>query len=354
MYKFKKDKPYLLQAARPFGESEELGLPPLEDPDGLGRTVKWVRLMKGPVLHYYGDEIELSEEYLALLVANTVKQNGPDYRTPLIRQHEPNGEREGELFTFLVHPEGDVFSLFTGVVFLDKPEEASEKIESGKWSSVSVGIWESQDSISGIWRCIIAELSLVSAPHINDAKILNTKGGKKMTADEIRALIAEGIAAALAKDGDEEEEEEEKVAAADDDGVAEDAEEEEDIVGLAAENVRLRAKIAASEVTANKAKFAKNYPIGNAIMITKENQALLFAIADSDHKAWNTAMKASVVAPKQSTQGIEAPNGWDTEVAGGDVPVNSGKILAGDVGALVKKHGRDHVLALIAAENKEG
>ena len=338
MGKFKKSQPLVLRAARPVGESELLGLPAIEDPDGLDRVVRWVRIMRGPILYYHGWEIEISKEYLDLLVANSIKAAGPDYRPPLLRVHEDVGEREGEIFSYAVIEEPDqpdgVWSCFVAVVFFDEPETVLEKIESGKWSSVSVGIWETQSSVDGIYRESINEVSLVAMPHINEARILNSKGEPSMDPKELAAALV----AALMEAGMVPSKEEEVEAAEESDSDAEDAEVEEEVIAecdepeaLAAAKRRvaeLEAQILAGKEadarSESRKAFDKAYPDGMVIELSAANRDALFQLALSNKAQFDAFINATEpVELKQQAQVetdvIEIPNQWGEIVASGSV-----------------------------------
>lgn len=339
MPRFSKDKPIYCKAARPIGESAELGLPEVQDPDGLGRVVKWVRLLKGPELHYYGMVYDLSKEYMELLVANTLRGNGPDYRTPLIRQHEPDGDRLGDFFQYAVIQEpGDaegVYSLHGACVFLEDVEDVERKVRQGVWSSVSVGIWETEDYRDGKWREMLNEVSLVSMPHVTDARILNSKsGGQKMDPKEfaaamVAAMVEAGLvsAAPAPSEGEEEEviEEEEEQSPLE-------AEGDHDKMAasrLERENAKLRAALAANEAKRLKAEsakvFAGAFPVGTLFEVTDANAALLFEVACSNQEAWKAfvgacePVKAAAAPTPAKSEDITIPNDWGKIVASGEV-----------------------------------
>lgn len=335
-WKFQKGKPVFQKDVKLAlaTSAVEAGLPEPVDPDGKGRVTKWVRMMRGPSLYYYGWKMDLSKEYFDFLVANTVTQNGENYRTPLIRQHEPTGDRFGEIVDFAVLDEqGDgIWSLFACVVFLEDADMVTDKINRGIWSSVSVGIWESEDSTDGAYRECINELSLVSMPHINDAKIVASKNGKgKLDMDEETLALA--IASALKALGIGVEDEPVEDEPVEDEGVA--AEDHEDNVGVAAGRriERLQAELAAKTAELAKAEselsgltlasmrtsFDATYADGMALIVTSENREALFALASQNLEAWNNFVSKCHEAPKveasstpepASTQTIEIPNEW--------------------------------------------
>lgn len=115
------------------------------------------------------------------------------YTPPVLRQHQMNGEREGDIIK-LYH---DGTSLFATVRWCE-PEKAKENIKSGRWKYVSGGFWSFTDDKGREYDFGLIEVSLASIPHITKtvdggARILNSiiPDSQKALAEKISPYLTD-------------------------------------------------------------------------------------------------------------------------------------------------------------------
>lgn len=146
-----------------------MGLPPLEQfEDGSGRHLSWVFCIGAPGLHYHGEWIDVDDAWIDERLAHWGLLTAGGYEPPVIREHEPNGERAGSLVALhrYMAPEGP--SLAAAVRW--SLPDAKEKIERGEIRYFSPGIMALEHSDTGQILYTIRELSMTSCPHQKGAK----------------------------------------------------------------------------------------------------------------------------------------------------------------------------------------
>lgn len=204
--------------------------------DPLGRYVAWVWVLGEGDLHYSDPQgqarvAELTTRDLQSYI-NTFEQMGQEgYAPPVLREHSPNGEREGDVLDLVLVddlPQAPGKRSLAAAVALADPE-AQAKIASGRLKYVSPKLGTITLTHSGQSLAGILEVSLVSAPaqKLGTTHVLagettmdpkTTPAGtapatpvKAQLAEfsaeqvaQLKILIAEGIAAAKAGEKTEE------------------------------------------------------------------------------------------------------------------------------------------------------
>lgn len=146
-----------------------MGLPPLEQfEDGSGRHLSWVFCIGAPGLHYHGEWIDVDDAWIDERLAHWALLTAGGYEPPVIREHEPNGERAGSLVALrrYMAPEGPSIAAAVRWAIPD----AREKIERGEIRYFSPGIMALEHSDTGQILYTIRELSMTSCPHQKGAK----------------------------------------------------------------------------------------------------------------------------------------------------------------------------------------
>lgn len=146
-----------------------MGLPPLEQfEDGSGRHLSWVFCIGAPGLHYHGEWIDVDDAWIAERLAHWSLLTAGGYEPPVIREHEPNGERAGSLVALCRYmaPEGPSIAAAVRWAIPD----AREKIERGEIRYFSPGIMALEHSDTGEVLYTIRELSMTSCPHQKGAR----------------------------------------------------------------------------------------------------------------------------------------------------------------------------------------
>lgn len=146
-----------------------MGLPPLSQyEDHSGRHLSWIFCIGAPGLHYHGEWIDVDDAWIAERLAHYQLLTAGGYEPPVIREHEPNGERAGSIVALCRYmaPEGPSIAAAVRWALPD----AREKIERGEIRYFSPGIMALEHSDSGQILYTIRELSLTSCPHQKGAK----------------------------------------------------------------------------------------------------------------------------------------------------------------------------------------
>lgn len=142
----------------------QLGLPPLSDyEDGRGGHLSWIFCIGAPGLWYQGEWIEVDQAWIDRCLADFEKLCVGGYHPPIIREHTPDGEREGDILSLVQYqaPEGASIAACVRWALPD----AEEKIRLGQIRYFSPGIAPVQHSDTGEIVYTIRELSMTSAPH---------------------------------------------------------------------------------------------------------------------------------------------------------------------------------------------
>lgn len=146
-----------------------MGLPPLSQyDDNSGRHLSWIFCIGAPGLFYHGEWIDVDDAWIAERLAHWALLTAGGYEPPVIREHEPNGERAGSIVALCRYmaPEGPSIA---AAVRWSLPD-AREKIERGEIRYFSPGIMALEHSDSGEMLYTIRELSMTSCPHQKGAK----------------------------------------------------------------------------------------------------------------------------------------------------------------------------------------
>jgi hypothetical protein len=141
-----------------------MGLPLLSQyEDGSGRHLSWIFCIGAPGLFYHGDWIDVDDAWIAERLDHFQLLTAGGYEPPVIREHEPNGERAGSIVALCRYmaPEGPSIA---AAVRWSLPD-AREKIERGEIRYFSPGIMALEHSDSGEVLYTIRELSMTSCPH---------------------------------------------------------------------------------------------------------------------------------------------------------------------------------------------
>lgn len=182
----------------------QFGLPPLSDyDDGRGGHLSWVFCIGAPGLWYQGEWIEVDQAWIDRCLADFEKLCVGGYHPPVIREHTPSGEREGDILSLVQYqaPEGASIAACVRWAIPD----AEEKIKRGQVRYFSPGIAPVQHSDTGEIVYTIRELSMTSAPHQKGATthiLAREVAVKEKTMNpELEALKAELEAKLAAQQG---------------------------------------------------------------------------------------------------------------------------------------------------------
>jgi Sec-independent protein translocase protein TatA len=166
-----------------------------EDPNSGKANESWVKLLPmGETIEYHGRTIELSQDYLRTLLAETRRLNayfdekasGTAYRQPVWREHTPRTERDGDVLDVKLADKQD----FNGVwVKLARTDETEEAIKAGKIKFVSAGIVPEYQVESGeTFGPVIREVSLTGDPFLKSIGAIQDTLGVQLSQDALTEL----------------------------------------------------------------------------------------------------------------------------------------------------------------------
>ena len=138
------------------------GLPPKPKDPG-GRLVRWVLLAQAPGFVYGGKEFEVDGDWLDERVSEYRQLLKGDYTAPLLREHDRDGERHGDILKLQRHTIDGKESLIAAVAFADP--EAEDKIKQGRIKYLSPAFGPIEDDRGRKFSFALREASLVAAPH---------------------------------------------------------------------------------------------------------------------------------------------------------------------------------------------
>lgn len=138
------------------------GLPPKPKDPG-GRLVRWVLLAQAPGFVYGGKEFAVDGAWLDERVSEYRQLLKGDYTAPLLREHDRDGERHGDILKLQRHKIGEKDSLIGAVAFADP--EAEAKIKQGRIKYLSPAFGPIEDDRGRKFSFALREASLVAAPH---------------------------------------------------------------------------------------------------------------------------------------------------------------------------------------------
>lgn len=138
------------------------GLPPKPKDPG-GRLVRWVLLAQAPGFVYKGSEFKVDGDWLDERVSEYRQLLKGDYTAPLLREHDRDGERHGDILKLQRHTIDGKDSLIAAVAFADP--EAEAKIKQGRIKYLSPAFGPVEDDRGRKFKFALREASLVAAPH---------------------------------------------------------------------------------------------------------------------------------------------------------------------------------------------
>ena len=138
------------------------GLPPKPKDPG-GRLVRWVLLAQAPGFVYRGEEFKVDGEWLDERVGEYRQLLKGDYTAPLLREHDRDGERHGDILKLQRHSIDGKDSLIAAVAFADP--DAEDKIKQGRIKYLSPAFGPVEDDRGRRFAFALREASLVAAPH---------------------------------------------------------------------------------------------------------------------------------------------------------------------------------------------
>ena len=138
------------------------GLPPKPKDPG-GRLVRWVLLAQAPGFVYRGEEFKVDGDWLDERVGEYRQLLKGDYTAPLLREHDRDGERHGDILKLQRHSIDGKDSLIAAVAFADP--DAEDKIKQGRIKYLSPAFGPVEDDRGRRFAFALREASLVAAPH---------------------------------------------------------------------------------------------------------------------------------------------------------------------------------------------
>jgi len=166
------------------------GLPVL---DGEGQR-NWIFVTGAPGFYYYGEEIEISEDWIdnAVQVYETMQRRG--YEAPVLAEHDSavtEGLRLGDVVRLMKAKVEGRWALVAEVRWA--MGDAHERIEAGQIRYFSPAISAIEDDETGsILEPVISELSVVAAPH-QKGSVTHVLAGETTVAEDEGETIEEAI-----------------------------------------------------------------------------------------------------------------------------------------------------------------
>lgn len=138
------------------------GLPPRPKDPG-GRLVKWVLLAQAPGFAYQGREYAVDADWIDARVKDYQRLTAADYTAPLLREHQRDGERHGDVLKLARFELDGRPALIAAVAFSDPA--ADDKIKRGMIKYLSPSFGPIEDDRGRKYDFALREASLVAAPH---------------------------------------------------------------------------------------------------------------------------------------------------------------------------------------------
>lgn len=230
--------------------------------DEFNRYVAWIFCFQEPGLFYKGQWIDFSQQSLEKIVREYKRMCKNGYKAPLIAQHKSEkGERLGDILEIKTDFIDKKLMILAAVAFNDPQAEEKIKNQTIKYFSPSIETICAED---GTEYTTITELSQVDRPYQKNAKthvlasetknnnnmgVKMTEEEKKALMDELKAMVAEMIAASKVEMEDAVEEAVEEVP-------VEEEKKEDEAVEMA-EVKKLKSEIEALRIKAFKAENPK-------------------------------------------------------------------------------------------------
>jgi hypothetical protein len=160
------------------------GLPPKPKDPG-GRLVRWVLLAQAPGFVYRGEEFKVDGDWLDERVGEYRQLLKGDYTAPLLREHDRDGERHGDILKLQRHSIDGKDSLIAAVAFADP--DAEDKIKQGRIKYLSPAFGPVEDDRGRRFAFALREASLVAAPHQKNMSPGDTHvlGGEHQEGDKV-------------------------------------------------------------------------------------------------------------------------------------------------------------------------
>lgn len=160
------------------------GLPPKPKDPG-GRLVRWVLLAQAPGFVYRGEEFKVDGDWLDERVGEYRQLLKGDYTAPLLREHDRDGERHGDILKLQRHSIDGKDSLIAAVAFADP--DAEDKIKQGRIKYLSPAFGPVEDDRGRRFAFALREASLVAAPHQKNMSPGDTHvlGGEQKEGDKV-------------------------------------------------------------------------------------------------------------------------------------------------------------------------
>lgn len=307
-------------------------LPP-KPADKDGRPVSWVLVLSTPGLWYTfkGEDqptwIPIDSEWIAHQVAEYSRYTEGGYTSPLLREHRFEGDRCGDVLQLAAwtDPADGKRKLIAAVAWALEDVEA--QIARGQLKYLSVGIHGVTDEQGRTFNQIVAELSIVAAPHqlsIDSGRGTHilagqsaaylppstppTDGAHPMTEEQMAALMAalekklmaamDSKLAAMQHDDDDKDDDDTPPAApgpmsqqtpSPDIKVPETPE----VLTSSVELAQALERIETLERERNRAIFDRNYPTGAVVVLSGELRDACFELSVAKPKVFHKLAKAA-------------------------------------------------------------
>ena len=125
--------------------------------------MRWVLLAQSPGFVYKGSEYKVDGDWLDERVSEYRQLLKGDYTAPLLREHDRDGERHGDILRLQRHTIDGKDSLIAAVAFADP--DAEDKIRQGRIKYLSPAFGPVEDDRGRKFSFALREASLVAAPH---------------------------------------------------------------------------------------------------------------------------------------------------------------------------------------------
>lgn len=271
----------------------ESTLPP-KPLDADGRYVAWVRVVQAGPLHYGGRVIQVDDAFLEAQLSQHESLTSDGYKPPVLREHTPNGEREGDVLALARTTVDGKDTLVAAVASSDPDFEAKVKARKIRYFSPSFASFEDERGIK--YELVLSELSLVSKPHQKGLGSTHVLAGETMDYKEEKPLEGPSLDDRIARL----EAMVEDLVKASAPKMEEDEEESEETPVEMAEIVKLRTELEAEKRRRRLADFRSDYKAGATVVLSETLVEDLFELSETKPKAW-AALKGSASLPSKGT-----------------------------------------------------
>ena len=119
--------------------------------------------MRAPGFDYGGEWVEITEKWIQERIDDYAVMTERGYRSPILREHTPTGEREGDVAMLALEEVGGEPTLVARLDFIDAAD--AQKMRTGRQKYVSVGLGSIATDVGDVFRDAVLEVSLVGTPH---------------------------------------------------------------------------------------------------------------------------------------------------------------------------------------------